>query len=361
MPVACHSSGTTEVTAEDGSSAKQAQTAPTWIGWLQWDVLLEQLQQSGYLDEIIDSVSIPHEAPTLEYQLVELFVKCIYEMEQQEVVERSLIHKELAASNQDMPDEALRYLTGWNDGKSEYSENECVVVAIQMVYALIQLNKYIEYAEYLSQSDELKQAVLDLSELLDSTVKSLENGDEDGGNGDDDHECRIDSEDHYTGLLCVFRIMRLLWTQKIEGKESPICDYSAYRLLFLVCWREGEWFEPIEVKSVISHFEHWAQIAVDIHLQLQLSAWKEHCSGSGRSHELEKNYSKLATGTWWRVLEVTQEGTKEQRLYVKIVAKKRLLTLVESTNLYTKSGQTTPFDALQSAKDIVDDYLSNSV
>ncbi|KAJ1955704.1 hypothetical protein GGI12_005494, partial [Dipsacomyces acuminosporus] len=201
----------THSSAEDPDSsdpaANESQATPRRIVQLQWDSLLDQLGQSGHQDKIMDAVDIPHESTSLNSWLIGMLVETIFEMEQRVIAERDKTRKRLGKSKRQIDNEGLDLLKKWRNRSADTSKDGCIMVGVKMVYALVELNKNTHCAMFLSQSDDLCQAVLELSELVDRVIERINKG----GEEEMDNPNGIDDEDHFTGLLLIIRIMRLLW------------------------------------------------------------------------------------------------------------------------------------------------------
>ncbi|KAJ1955190.1 hypothetical protein GGI12_005619, partial [Dipsacomyces acuminosporus] len=204
---------------EDAVYVEVAPPMPSWIKRLRWDVLVEQLWQSDYQDEIMDSVKIHCKSKPAEGCLIGLFVGTVFEMEKSEITERDIIHKELAESTNQMNDEGLSSLKPLYEAMSDEGKGKYIMAAVNMIYALIELNKYVEYAEFLVQSDELRQAVLDLSDLVERITEGINSARDVKLN----RVSEIADDDHFTGLLYVVRVMRLLWIANKKAEEQNMC------------------------------------------------------------------------------------------------------------------------------------------
>ncbi|KAJ1961477.1 hypothetical protein GGI12_003231 [Dipsacomyces acuminosporus] len=258
------------------------------------------------------------------------------------------------------------YLRSWYNYKSDDVKNKCIIAAVHMIYGLIQLNKSTEYADLLVQSDELRQAALDLSTLVSGVVENLDSSSNNNNSVDEEQDLMtaIHDKDYFTGLFYAIRIMRLLWiTRKENTTEHSMSSYPVHRLLFLICWRKDQQIDPAEVRSIIDCLDCWARVTVDIHLQLQLSAWKANATQSEGADELDKDYCNLVTDLWRKVLEAAWEGAEEQQQYLDEDTtlentRTKPTPIIQHTYLYIQNNQPTPFSALQAAKAAIDDELS---
>ncbi|KAJ1959283.1 hypothetical protein GGI12_004414, partial [Dipsacomyces acuminosporus] len=175
-------------------------------------------------------------------------------------------------------------------------------VAVETISGLIQLNKDKKYSRFLPPSDELRQAVSSFTALMDDMAEII-NSNGYSSNGRQGIMSRIDEEDYYTGLFYVVKIIKLLWLAKV-GNGS---------------------FVPKEIASINDCFEYWAHIALDIHLELQISSQKEYAVLKGEYNELDNGRCRLATDLWWDMLEASEKGAEELQKYLENASKQTSL------------------------------------